>query len=150
MYKLRIAYAPPQPLLGALSHIVAATTHYVAPARLGRIAQTVPKVSVVSADEDYLIASAGSVRLIDGLLGESSGKKEGQNLTNVESVKWKNTGHAAQIQWPGKFNVMLERIFHEGQESADRAEDSAIGSDLKHGMYYSVSVLRQCAQCVVA
>ena len=84
--------------------------HYVSPARLAKVAQNIPKVLVLTGDDDLLMNPVNSDKLVERL---TSGGKKGD--TNVEFVKWEKTGHAIPSQWPERVNTLLEKVFEEGR-----------------------------------
>ncbi|KAL7414118.1 Alpha/Beta hydrolase protein [Mrakia frigida] len=105
-YHHRLNLTRPQPLRSNLSQSLAALTHHVSPSRLRLINEQVPKIVVLTGDEDSLVRIGESARLV----------KEG--LTRAEAVVWEGTGHAIQLQRPKWFNALLERVFEEGRGSS--------------------------------
>jgi len=93
----------------------AATTHRVSAARLRSIASSIPKVLIVTGDEDNLINPANSRDLK-------------ASMPEAELVSWEKTGHALHVQWPKRFNELLERTFREGRErfEARRKQASSV------------------------
>jgi pimeloyl-ACP methyl ester carboxylesterase len=55
--------AKPQRFLGHISQIAAALTHHVSPSRLAFISARIPKIIIVTENEDYLVAPKESRRL---------------------------------------------------------------------------------------
>jgi len=103
IYKHRAEVTRPQTLLGSISQISAGITHRLTPARLRSIAASIPKVLIVTGDDDNLINPSNSRDLAARMPGS-------------ELVIWEGTGHALHAQWPKRFNELLERAFREGKE----------------------------------
>ncbi|KAG9088858.1 hypothetical protein FS749_001803 [Ceratobasidium sp. UAMH 11750] len=101
LYMTRILATAPQTLVGTLSQMAAGLTHYVSADRLRQIAKDVPKIVLVTGDEDNLVPPRCS-EWIQKCMGPQ-----------VELVKWKHTGHALQIQRPERFNALVERVIEE-------------------------------------
>ncbi|KAJ7236736.1 Alpha/Beta hydrolase protein [Mycena haematopus] len=102
LYRQRILTTAPQHLIGALSQMWAALTHHVTPERLRGISEAIPKVLIVTGDQDNLVSPANSLYI----------KK---CMPDAEFEQWENTGHGIHSQRPKKFNQMLERVFKEGR-----------------------------------
>ncbi|KAI0042717.1 alpha/beta-hydrolase [Auriscalpium vulgare] len=100
-YRRRIAVTRPQKPLGALSQMWAGLSHSVSPARLRHISASIPKVLIITGDEDHLVRPSESKYLKD-------------HMPEAEYTLWENTGHALHGQYPKKFNPLLERVFGEG------------------------------------
>lgn len=105
LYMVRILTTAPQTLVGTLSQMVAGLTHYVAPSRLRQIARDVPKIVLITGDEDNLVPPACS-EWIKECMGPE-----------VELIKWEKTGHALQIQRPERFNALVERVIEESRRA---------------------------------
>jgi hypothetical protein len=124
----RIAVLRPQTLVGALSQMWAAWTHHVRPEQLKQIAQSVPKVLILTGDEDHMVSLAGSERLWEGLTGWMDKGKDGTAQANTRSkggvdlVRLENSGHAVTAQRPREVNAVLEKVFREGNEAAIQAD----------------------------
>ncbi|KAJ6627919.1 alpha beta-hydrolase [Mycena sp. CBHHK59/15] len=99
-YLRRVAFSPPQLILGHVSQLGAALTHHVAPGRLREISRTVPKVVVLFGDEDRLM----DVRHSRALLAA---------MPEAESVQWTETGHGISSQRPARFRDLLIRVFND-------------------------------------
>lgn len=84
----------------------AGLTHYVSPERLRTISSSIPKVTLLTGDEDNLVAPRHSQEIKDC-------------MPAAELVKWEGTGHGIHVQRPGRFNELLERTFREGIERTD-------------------------------
>lgn len=83
----------------------AGLTHHVSPSRLTNISSSIPKVVVITGDQDNLIAPANSTFL----------KK---HMDEAEYIVFEKTGHAIHAQRKDKFNTLLERVFKEGRDKA--------------------------------
>ncbi|QRV90116.1 alpha/beta hydrolase family protein [Ceratobasidium sp. AG-Ba] len=103
LYMVRILATTPQTLVGTLSQMAAGLTHYVSAERLRQIAKDVPKIILVTGDEDNLVPPTRS-EWIKECMGPQ-----------VELEKWDHTGHALQIQRPERFNALVERIMKESR-----------------------------------
>lgn len=105
LYMTRILVTKPQTLTGALSQMAAALTHRVTPERLHQIARDIPKIVVVTGDQDNLVSPKCGQWIKDCM-----GPK-------VEFEKWEHTGHGLHIQRPGRFNALVERVIEESSRS---------------------------------
>ena len=95
--------------------MAAALTHNVSPSRLAYISARVPKIIIVTGDEDHLVSPEGSRRLWRGMeSNQDIDGKAGQDL-RVELVQWKDTGHGIHIQRERKFNELITRCVREGR-----------------------------------
>jgi len=112
-YLARAKITRPQPLMGALSQMWAAATHRVSPTRLKNIDSGIPKILIITGDEDDLVAPSNSDHLA-------------RNMRGAEYVRWEATGHAINAQWPDRFNEVLERTFREGREAASGSGSGTI------------------------
>ncbi|KAI0705858.1 alpha/beta-hydrolase [Cytidiella melzeri] len=106
VYRRRIQMTQPQKFVGHISQMLAGLTHHVAPPRLREISKRIPKVLILTGDEDYLVRPSESVQL-----------KE--HMPEAELVLWENTGHGIHMQHKRRFNELLERVFAEGKERAE-------------------------------
>ncbi|TFY80065.1 hypothetical protein EWM64_g3942 [Hericium alpestre] len=107
-YRRRILSTRPQKLIGTFSQMYAALGHYVSPERLARISSSIPKVLILTGDEDNLVRTSNSHYLK-------------ANMPEAELVVWEQTGHALHIQRQEMFNKLLERVFAEGREKSQQA-----------------------------
>jgi len=98
----RAAVTRIQKPLGAISQMWAAFTHHVQPERLAQISKTIPKVSILTGDQDQLIRPSNSAYI----------KK---HMPEAEYIMWKDTGHIVCIQHVERYNALLERGFLEGE-----------------------------------
>jgi len=101
-YKERVALTRIQKPLGAISQMWAGFTHHVQAQRLAQISKTIPKVVILTGDEDHLIRPTNSAYL----------KK---HMPEAEYVVWKGTGHVVNLQHVERFNALLERVFQQGE-----------------------------------
>ncbi|KAH9033695.1 alpha/beta-hydrolase [Lactarius deliciosus] len=88
--------------LGAVSQMWAGFTHHVGAGRLAQISKTIPKVLILTGDQDHLVRSSNSAYL-------------SKCMPEAEYVVWKETGHSVNEQHVERFNALLERVFLEGQ-----------------------------------
>ncbi|KAH7107763.1 alpha/beta-hydrolase [Auriculariales sp. MPI-PUGE-AT-0066] len=112
MYLRRIEVTRPQQLIGHLSQMASALTHRVTPDRLRMISKSIPKVLIITGDQDHLVRPSNSLRL----------KKE---MPEAEYIQWKDCGHVIHGQYQSRFNDLLERIFAEGRAKL-------VGTDVTH------------------
>lgn len=75
-YKHRFQLSRPQPLRSNLAQSLAALTHHVSPSRLRMINDQVPKIVVLTGDEDSLVRVGESVRLVKEGLTRAEGESE--------------------------------------------------------------------------
>ena len=101
-YNERAAFTRVQKPMGAVSQMWAGFTHHVQVERLAQISQTIPKVMILTGDEDHLMRPTSSAYL----------KK---HMAEAEYVVWKDTGHVVNMQHVERFNTLLEGVFQEGQ-----------------------------------
>ncbi|KAJ3559884.1 hypothetical protein NM688_g69 [Phlebia brevispora] len=109
IYRKRMDVTRPQTFMGTISQMAAGLTHYMSPDRLRRISKSVPKVLILTGDEDHLVRPSNSIHLK-------------QHMPEAELVEWERTGHGIHVQWKKRFNDLLERVFEEGRQ---RVEDFA-------------------------
>ncbi|EGN96172.1 hypothetical protein SERLA73DRAFT_185781 [Serpula lacrymans var. lacrymans S7.3] len=102
-YTRRIELTRPQTPIGALSQMSAGLTHYVSSERLRTIASSIPKVLILTGDEDHLVDPRNSIHLKS-------------HMPWAEYIRWDRTGHGIASQWKAKFNGLLERVFDEGRD----------------------------------
>ncbi|OCH95581.1 alpha/beta-hydrolase [Obba rivulosa] len=102
-FRRRIDVTRPQTPMGSVSQIAAALSHKVEPERLRKISASIPKVLIVTGDQDVIVDPSNSVYL-----------KE--HMPEAEYVEWETTGHGLMAQFPEKFNQLLERVFREVRE----------------------------------
>ncbi|KAF9443632.1 alpha/beta-hydrolase [Macrolepiota fuliginosa MF-IS2] len=97
----RVAITKPQQLMGHVSQMAAGLTHRVSDAQLARISERVPKVTIVTGDEDHLVRPAMSRALK-------------RAMRSAELVEWTGTGHGLHVQHRRAFNLVVERTCVEG------------------------------------
>ncbi|CAE6410880.1 unnamed protein product [Rhizoctonia solani] len=105
LYMTRILATTPQTLMGTLSQMAAGLSHRVTPDRLRQIANDIPKIMLITGDEDNLVPPQCS-EWIKQCMGP-----------NVRLEKWERTGHALQIQRPERFNALIEKVIEESRAS---------------------------------
>ncbi|KAH9050911.1 Alpha/Beta hydrolase protein [Lactarius deliciosus] len=93
----------PKPL-GLVSQMSAGLTHHVEAERLAQISKSIPKVLILTGDQDHLVRPSNSAYL-------------SKHMPEAEYVVWKETGHAVHLQHAERFNSLLERVFLEGRAS---------------------------------
>ncbi|KAF8270453.1 alpha/beta-hydrolase [Lactarius quietus] len=101
LYNQGVALTPAQKAEGSASQMWAALTHHVKAKRLAQISKALPKVLILTGDQDHLVKSSNSTYL-------------SKHMPEAELVVWKDTGHVVNMQHAGRFNTLLERVFHEG------------------------------------
>ncbi|KAI6043044.1 Alpha/Beta hydrolase protein [Pisolithus marmoratus] len=107
-YRLKVEITRPQPFLGALSQMAAALTHRVSPDRLRNISASIPKVLILTGDEDVMVDPSESLFLR-------------HNMPEAEYQRWKDSGHAICVQWNKRVNALLERVIEEGRAASEKA-----------------------------
>ncbi|KAG7092169.1 hypothetical protein E1B28_008538 [Marasmius oreades] len=101
-YRKRIELTRPQTIIGTFSQMSAGMTHYVSDDRLRKISSSIPKVLIITGDEDNLVEPRNSIYLKS-------------QMPEAEFIQWETTGHAIHYQHPRRFNETLERVFIEGR-----------------------------------
>ncbi|KAI9510290.1 Alpha/Beta hydrolase protein [Russula earlei] len=91
---------------GFLWQTWAGFTHHVQAERLTQISKTVPKVLILTGDEDHLVRPSNSAYLK-------------RHMPEAEYIVWKDTGHIVSGQHVERFNTLLERVFVEGQDKLE-------------------------------
>jgi len=102
-YRRRFEVTRPQKPLGALSQMAAAISHNVSPERLRNISESIPKVLIITGDQDNLVPPSGS-RYIK------------EHMPEAELVEWEGVGHGIQVQCKNRFNALLEQVMKEGRD----------------------------------
>lgn len=82
--------------------MAAGLTHRVTGDRLREISRLVPKVIIVTGDEDHLVNPERS-RFIKA------------NMPEAEFIEISGTGHAIHLQRPREFNGIITRAIREGR-----------------------------------
>jgi len=96
--------------------MAAGLTHNVTPDRLAYIAANIPKIAIVTGDDDNLVRPIGSELIktaMDQALQTDDDKKR------VELHKWEGTGHGIHSQREVMFNELVERCAREGRKLVD-------------------------------
>jgi hypothetical protein len=102
-YLRRFAVTKAPTLIGSLSQMCAALTHHVRPSQLAQISSSIPKVVLLTGDEDCLVAPSNSLKLK-------------QHMPEAELIQWKNTGHGVHWQRRNELHSLIERIVKEGKD----------------------------------
>jgi hypothetical protein len=92
--------------------MAAALTHHVSPSWLAFISSRIPKIIIVTGDEDHLVAPEGSRRLWRGMT--SNRGVDGRDLS-VELVQWEGIGQGIHVQREREFNELIARCVREGK-----------------------------------
>jgi len=92
------------PTLGnILSKTYALITHRITPERHRLIATSIPKILILTGDRDCVINVACS-------------KDLAARMPEAEYLIWKDTSHFLHLQWPQRYNKLLEGVFEEGRQ----------------------------------
>jgi len=102
--------------------MAAALTHHVSPSRLAFIGARIPKIIIVTGDEDHLVAPEGSRRLWREMVSKQEKDGKGGQDLRVELVQWEGTGHSIHLQGEEKFNELIARCVREGRNSNGLAD----------------------------
>ncbi|KAF5336997.1 hypothetical protein D9611_002917 [Ephemerocybe angulata] len=105
-YLRRIEITKPQLFLGHISQMCSGLTHHVSPERLRIISASIPKVLILTGDEDSLVNPANSFRLK-------------ASMPEAELVQWEETGHGINNQRARRFNEALEKTWEEGKRRVE-------------------------------
>ena len=84
--------------------MVAGLTHHCTPERLRTISKSIPKVVIVTGDEDHLVLPRNSFKLKAA-------------MPEAEFVQWEQTGHGIHVQKMKEFNALIERACEEGRKA---------------------------------
>ena len=95
--------------------MAAAHTHHVSPSRLAFISARIPKIIIVTGDEDHLVAPEGSRKLWQGMVSDQDIDGKGGQDLRVELVQWEGTGHGIHVQRAREFNELITRCVREGR-----------------------------------
>ncbi|KAG8979225.1 hypothetical protein FRB90_008169 [Tulasnella sp. 427] len=104
----RINTTRKQTLVGALSQMAAAMRHYVSPARLRTISKSIPKIYIMTGDEDYLVQTKNSHHLKSCM---SEAEFEYPDAMDVDD---QHLGHGAFAQYPKRFGAKMDSVMQEG------------------------------------
>jgi len=102
-YLHRIQITRPQTLVGHLSQMCAGLTHYVSKERLQTMAASIPKITIVTGDEDNLVRPINSTIL-----------KE--HIPQAELITWVGTGHAIHAQWPERYCELISKVIRDTKQ----------------------------------
>jgi len=123
VFLTRVTTAKPQRFLGHISQMAAALTHHVSPSRLAFISARIPKIIIVTGDEDHLVAPAGSRRLWQEMVSNQDQDGKGKEDLRVELVQWERTGHGIHAQREREFNELIARCVREGRRNLSGIAD---------------------------
>jgi len=98
--------------------MAAALTHHVSSDRLAFIAANIPKIAIVTGDEDHLVDPARSARIKAGM-DQAIRRGDAEDARRVEYLKFEGTGHAIHIQKKVQINELVERCAKEGRAMLD-------------------------------
>ncbi|KAF8960226.1 hypothetical protein BDZ97DRAFT_1666151 [Flammula alnicola] len=98
-------------LLGYVSQMAVGLTHSVSAARLAYITAYIPKIAIVTGDDDHLVRPSGLDRIKQGMDLELSESDKHR----VELLRWDGTGHGIYAQREVEFNQLVERCVREGE-----------------------------------
>jgi pimeloyl-ACP methyl ester carboxylesterase len=91
--------------------MAAGLTHFVNKEGLRKISASIPKVTIVTGDEDHLVRPQRS-------------REMKAAMAEAELVEWAGTGHAVQLQYPKRFNALVERTVRRREREMARARRS--------------------------
>jgi len=94
--------ARPQPFIGVISQMAAGLIYRVSEDRLREISRCIPKVVIVTGDEDHLVDPRGS-------------KFIKANMPEAELIEFPGTGHAIHIQRAKELNEIIVRAIRESR-----------------------------------
>ncbi|KAF9653124.1 alpha/beta-hydrolase [Thelephora ganbajun] len=94
--------ARPQPFIGVISQMAAGLTHRVSGDRLREISSLVPKVVIVTGDEDHLVNPQRS-------------KFIKASMPEAELIEFSGTGHGVHIQRAKELNGIIARAIRESR-----------------------------------
>lgn len=80
----------------------AGITHHVSPERLRAISRNIPRITIVTGDNDNLVDPRNSEHL-------------SKHMPEAHFEKWEGTGHGIHGQWPERFNKLLDDTFKDGR-----------------------------------
>jgi len=100
-YGRRLAITRVQSPAAAVSQMIAGLTHHVTPERLQKISSSIPKVLILTGDQDNLVDARNSAIIKN-------------DMPEAEYIVWEHTGHGITAQHQERFNKLLEKVFSEG------------------------------------
>ncbi|KAH8984761.1 alpha/beta-hydrolase [Lactarius hatsudake] len=106
LYNERAAITRVSKPIGAVSQMWAGLTHHVEAERLAQISKAIPKVLILTGDQDHFIRPSNSAYL-------------SKHMPEAEFVVWLDTGHVVNTQFVERFNTLLERVFLEGRARSE-------------------------------
>ena len=95
--------------------MAAALTHHVSSSRLAFISARIPKIVIVTGDEDHLVAPKESTRLWQGMTSNRDINGKSGQVLRVELVQWEGAGHGIHLQREREFNELVMRCVKEGR-----------------------------------
>jgi len=98
----RYHLARPQQFIGVISQMAAGLTHRVSEDRLREISKLIPKVVIMTGDEDHLVDPQRS-------------KFIKENMPEAELVEFSGTGHGLLLQRTKEANEIVARAIREGR-----------------------------------
>ncbi|KAL0948994.1 hypothetical protein HGRIS_009093 [Hohenbuehelia grisea] len=107
VYIRRMGITQPQRFMGHISQMFAALGHRVTPDRLRKISTSIPKVAIVTGDQDNLVLPYHSFDLK-------------RDMPEAEFAQWENTGHGIHVQRAEMFNALVERTCEEGRKLSNQ------------------------------
>lgn len=91
----------------------AALFHYVSPARLATINASIPKILILTGDDDHLVDPSNSRHLA-------------KHMPSAEFIVWEKTGHGLPAQWPKRTSELFERVFEEGRKASEKERSAEV------------------------
>lgn len=107
MFKFRLSFTRPPTPQGAILQLAAATTHRVSDDQLKEMDEKIPKIFVITGDDDSLVKPGNSKHLAD-------------QMRRAEFSLFPGAGHAIYVQFPDELNRVLGRSFEEGGEIVEK------------------------------
>ncbi|PWN46990.1 alpha/beta-hydrolase [Violaceomyces palustris] len=103
LFAWRYKFNKRQNVHGAMAQIKAALTHHVSDEDLIRIDSSVPRIAILTGDEDHLVNPRNSEYLRI-------------KLSKATYHHFENTGHAIGLQHTTRLNQLLIQVFEEGEQ----------------------------------
>ncbi|KAG8900909.1 hypothetical protein FRB99_005678, partial [Tulasnella sp. 403] len=117
----RMQITRPQTLYGAFSQVVAGLTHRVSADRLAKISRSIPKILILTGDEDNLVRPKQSWHLkqcmpeAEYIVLDKTGRWD-LSASSSATVLKVPAGHSPFGQHPKRVPQLLKRTFDEGWE----------------------------------
>lgn len=117
----RLKITKPQTLVGSLSQMAAAMTHRVTPDRLAKISSSIPKVLILTGDQDDLVDHRNSLYIkshmpeAEFILWPETGTWFIDWYLHVLLLTLWDLGHAIHNQWLTRFNKLMEKMIDDGR-----------------------------------